>query len=305
MGIGIAKFEKQNALPHDYLNVAMTARGPEGAFQLLETGRIQLPEFYSQVGQIFAKGCWQFGQEMSDTKFNNSAYQQHCLRTSKFDNDSRIISVAVPPLPVQAPVDGKELWRMMMGEASSFNTPIIQVIKRLKGDVWQVYCSVYKVAALTNNFNLAPGVKEDDAEALGIMPKEIKQLFDDFIESSQVGMRKPDPKFFQYALNRLGAEPHRTVFLDDIGSVACLSFMSLEGGDFGNMITELESTDRVYLHPSKSAHSMNLKAAQALGIKTIRVGIYDVDPAIRALQKYVPDVDLLSCCSDHAGVSKL
>ncbi|EGF97799.1 uncharacterized protein MELLADRAFT_69749 [Melampsora larici-populina 98AG31] len=244
---------------------------------------------------------------MSDTKFNNSAYQQHCLRTSK----------SVPPLPVQAPVDGKELWRMMMGEASSFNTPIIQVIKRLKGDCLSKPNSSlssvalhpgsgsYKVAALTNNFNLAPGVKEDDAEALGIMPKEIKQLFDDFIESSQVGMRKPDPKFFQYALNRLGAEPHRTVFLDDIGSVACLLFMSLQGANFRNMITELESTDRVYLHPSKSAHSMNLKAAQALGIKTIRVGIYDVDPAIRALQKYVPDVDLLSCCSDHAGVSKL
>lgn len=238
--IGIAKYEKQNGLPDDYLNVAMTARGPEGAFQLIETGRIQLPEFYVQ-----------FGQEMSDTKFNNSAYQRHCLRTSK----------SVPPLPVQVSVDGKELWRMMMGEASSFNAPIIQVIKRLKGS------GRYKVAALTNNFNLPPGAKEGDADALGVMPTEIKQLFDDFIESSQVGMRKPDPKFFQYALDRLGVQPHRTVFLDDLG--------------------------------------MNLKSAQALGIKTIRVGIHDVDPAIRALQKYVPDVDLLSCCSDHAGVSKL
>ncbi|KAH9817234.1 HAD-like domain-containing protein [Melampsora americana] len=238
--IGIARFEKQNGLPHDYLNVAMTARGPEGAFQLIETGRIQFPEFY-----------YQFGQEMSDTKFNNSAYEQHCLRTSK----------PVPPLPVHVSVDGQELWKMMMSEASSFNDPIIQVIKRLKGS------GRYKVAALTNNFNLAPGVKEGDTEALGVAPTEVKRLFDDFIESSQVGMRKPDPKFFQYALNRLGAQPNKTVFLDDLG--------------------------------------MNLKSAQALGIKTIRVGIYDVNPAIRALQKYVPDVDLLSCCTDPANVSKL
>ncbi|KAG0150648.1 hypothetical protein CROQUDRAFT_72927 [Cronartium quercuum f. sp. fusiforme G11] len=238
--IGVSKFERQLGLPLNYLNVAMTARGAKGAFQQLETGRVQFPDFYLQ-----------FGNEMSDVNFNNQAYRHHCQRNLN----------ACPTLPTHLSVDGKELWKTMMSEASSYNDPIIQVIRRLKAS------GRYKVAALTNNFNLAPGVKEGDDEALGIAPKEIKNLFDDFIESSQVGMRKPDPLFYRYALDRLGVEPHAAVFLDDIG--------------------------------------MNLKAARALGIKTIRVGIHDVEPAIRELQKFVPDVDLFSSNSSSTKQQKL
>jgi len=46
---------------------------------------------------------------------------------------------------------------------------------------------------------------------------QLRELFDDFVDSSEVGMRKPEPAFYLYACRRNGIEPHEAVFLDDIG----------------------------------------------------------------------------------------
>jgi len=45
----------------------------------------------------------------------------------------------------------------------------------------------------------------------------IEKLFDDFVGSSQAGMRKPEEAFYIYACRRNGIEPREAVFLDDIG----------------------------------------------------------------------------------------
>jgi putative hydrolase of the HAD superfamily len=81
-----------------------------------------------------------------------------------------------------------------------------------------------RVAALTNNWVTAearPG------------RAELRQLFHVFIESSVVGLRKPDPRIYRLTCRELGVEPTAAAFLDDIGS--------------------------------------NLKAARALGMTTIKV----------------------------------
>jgi epoxide hydrolase-like predicted phosphatase len=77
-----------------------------------------------------------------------------------------------------------------------------------------------RTAALTNNW---PG---DGTQTL-------RQHFDVFIESSQLGLRKPDPRIYQHVCRALGIEAREAVFLDDIGG--------------------------------------NLKAARALGMTTIKV----------------------------------
>jgi HAD superfamily hydrolase (TIGR01509 family) len=42
-------------------------------------------------------------------------------------------------------------------------------------------------------------------------------LFDDIVDSHEVGMRKPNPAIYQLAMERVGArDVTRTVFLDDI-----------------------------------------------------------------------------------------
>lgn len=44
---------------------------------------------------------------------------------------------------------------------------------------------------------------------------DVDGLFDDVVDSSAVGMRKPDPRIFALACERLGVEAGRTAFIDD------------------------------------------------------------------------------------------
>ena len=49
----------------------------------------------------------------------------------------------------------------------------------------------------------------------------VDELFDEVIDSSAVGMRKPDPAIYRLALARVDARPAEAVFVDDMpGNVA-------------------------------------------------------------------------------------
>jgi putative hydrolase of the HAD superfamily len=78
------------------------------------------------------------------------------------------------------------------------------------------------VAALTNNW-----IRERPA------PDPLREHFPVFVESSVVGLRKPDPRIYELVCRQLGVAPAAAAFLDDIGT--------------------------------------NLKAARALGMTTIKV----------------------------------
>ncbi|HZQ26424.1 MAG TPA: HAD-IA family hydrolase [Acidimicrobiales bacterium] len=65
-----------------------------------------------------------------------------------------------------------------------------------------------KTGLLTNNFVAPDG---------GVRLDEVLALFDVIIESSKVGVRKPDPRFYRMACDELGIEPAEAVFLDDLG----------------------------------------------------------------------------------------
>lgn len=68
-----------------------------------------------------------------------------------------------------------------------------------------------RVGALTNNWRRdGPG---DD-----VVPHALRAHFDAFVESRLVGLRKPDPRIYVLACQRLGVAPARTAFLDDIGA---------------------------------------------------------------------------------------
>jgi putative hydrolase of the HAD superfamily len=72
-------------------------------------------------------------------------------------------------------------------------------------------------------------------------------VFDVVVESSVVGIRKPEPRFYEIACEQLGITPHEAVFLDDLG--------------------------------------INLKPAAAMGMATIKV--VDPDDALRRLEAHV------------------
>ncbi len=69
-------------------------------------------------------------------------------------------------------------------------------------------------ACLTNNW-----VSHDDRQPERVQPgrDEVMSLFDHVVESSRVGVRKPDPRFYEIACEQAGVEPTEVVFLDDLG----------------------------------------------------------------------------------------
>ena len=96
-----------------------------------------------------------------------------------------------------------------------------------------------RTAAVTNNF-----IMDGSTDFAGT--QEIQPLFDTLVESALVRVRKPDPAIYRLACERLGVEPARCIFLDDIGR--------------------------------------NLKPAQAMGMQTIKCALDDTSGA-RALGK--------------------
>ncbi|MEP7114939.1 MAG: HAD-IA family hydrolase [Ilumatobacteraceae bacterium] len=76
----------------------------------------------------------------------------------------------------------------------------------------------YRVACLTNNVVGGDG-------AFGVSPRETRAMeiagimdrFDVIVESSKVGVRKPEPRFYEIACELLHVSPLECVFLDDLG----------------------------------------------------------------------------------------
>ena len=68
----------------------------------------------------------------------------------------------------------------------------------------------YKTACLTNNFTRAEAVLSNEVAA-------VYDLFDAILESRVLGVRKPDPRFYELACETLDVEPDECVFLDDLG----------------------------------------------------------------------------------------
>ncbi len=79
--------------------------------------------------------------------------------------------------------------------------PMVERVQRLRA-------SGYRTAIVTNNAH------EFREAWQSMLPFD--DLFDVIVDSCRIGMRKPDPRIFQYALDRLGGiAPGRAVFLDD------------------------------------------------------------------------------------------
>jgi len=122
-----------------------------------------------------------------------------------------------------------------------------RVLETLKGDLRPVMLealrrlrqSRFRTAAVTNN--VAPMASGDRDVS------ELLSLFDVVVESSVVGVRKPEEAFYKIALDALDARAEECVYLDDLG--------------------------------------VNLKPARAMGMTTIKV--LDADDAIAELEEHL------------------
>ena len=107
--------------------------------------------------------------------------------------------------------------------------PIVHEIRRLRD-------AGVPLALLTNN------VKEFGDAWRSSFP--VDELFEIVVDSSEVGMRKPDPRIYELTCERAGVATEESVFLDDNGdNVAAARALGIEtvhvGADPIAVITEL------------------------------------------------------------------
>jgi putative hydrolase of the HAD superfamily len=133
-------------------------------------------------------------------------------------------------------VSGRAIMALLHGE---IRPRMVEMLRALKG-------AGYRLALLTNNVVAGGGERigtaptaQDQARA------EALSFFDHITESSLVGIRKPEVRFYNMACEALRVSPIECVFLDDLG--------------------------------------INLKPAAAMGMRTIKV--VDPDVALQDLLK--------------------
>ena len=74
--------------------------------------------------------------------------------------------------------------------------------------VFDLRAAGYRTALLTNN------IREFSDGWRAMIPAD--DMFDVIVDSSAVGVRKPDHRIYRMALQQLGVEPSESVFLDDV-----------------------------------------------------------------------------------------
>ena len=104
-------------------------------------------------------------------------------------------------------VRGSDVLALLAG---SIRPEMVAVLNQLKVDG-------YRIACITNNVKTGAGAGMARTQEKANAVAEVMALFEHVIESSQVGLRKPDPAIYQMACDKLGVAPSDCVFLDDLG----------------------------------------------------------------------------------------
>jgi putative hydrolase of the HAD superfamily len=97
-------------------------------------------------------------------------------------------------------IRGSDLIALLAGE---IRAEMVTAIDRVKA-------AGLATACLTNNI---VGLDGDARPEMA----EVMARFDVVLESSKLGVRKPEPAFYALACEQLGVEPEECVFLDDLG----------------------------------------------------------------------------------------
>jgi len=133
-------------------------------------------------------------------------------------------------------VNGEDVLDLLSGDV---RPEMVAALKRIKQS--------QKVGCITNNVNTGqgPGMAKSSRKASEVA--DIMAEFDVVMESSKIGIRKPDPRIYQMTCEHMSITPEETIYLDDLG--------------------------------------INLKPARALGMTTIKV--LSAEQALTELEQHL------------------
>lgn len=114
-----------------------------------------------------------------------------------FRDESRALGHEVP---------GKDILGLLSGDV---RPAVVNALKVCKAHV--------KVGCITNNAPIGKGAGMSSDASKAAQVAEIMTLFDHVIESSKLGIRKPDPRIYALMCEALDVDPAHCVYLDDLG----------------------------------------------------------------------------------------
>ncbi len=104
------------------------------------------------------------------------------------------------------PVRGAEILPLLAGELRPRMVAALTICKQR-----------FKVGCITNNMAHGHGSAITTNPESASCARDIMQHFDAIVESSKVGVRKPDPRIYLMMCERLRVETKACVYLDDLG----------------------------------------------------------------------------------------
>lgn len=103
-------------------------------------------------------------------------------------------------------VPGKDILALLSGQ---LRPRVVDALKACKTRA--------KVGCITNNAPIGKGASMTDSDERAAEISKVFELFDEVIESSKLGIRKPDPRIYALMCEALDVDPAHCVYLDDLG----------------------------------------------------------------------------------------
>lgn len=221
----ILDYEIAQNIPPGWVNFSISRTSPHGSWHKLERGEIKMDaDFFTN-----------FNKDLR----NPELWKQF---NAKLRRDQDSTTATLPPVPE---VDAEWLFWEMMRISRTPDPYMFPALKKLRNS------GKFVVGALSNTV-IYPDGHAYNEDAIGL-----KSQFDFFISSAHTGLRKPEPRIYEAALEQMdalaknkglsGATASDVVFFDDIGE--------------------------------------NLKAAKKAGMRTVKVTLGKTQDAVKELEK--------------------
>jgi putative hydrolase of the HAD superfamily len=176
-------------------------------------------------------------RKINSTNHENNAWAM--FERSDIDFAGFDAAYAAEALALGFQIPGRDVVALLAGE---FRPEMIEALRRIK--------TRFKTGCITNNMP-ADAAGGGTAAHRSIYAREIMEMFDVVIESSKIGIRKPDPRIYQMMCEKLGVKPDACVYLDDLGGnlkpARAMGMTTIKVVSGPQAIEELEAATRMKL----------------------------------------------------------